>query len=63
MEAEVRKLNSALTTPEAEIKLQQLETENTEMMASFFSTLYMYAISNFLSIFLFSFHGFSIDFP
>ena len=36
MEAEVRKLNSALTTQEAETKLKQIETENTEMMVSKF---------------------------
>ena len=36
IEAEVRKLNSALTTQEAETKLKQIETENTEMMVSKF---------------------------
>ena len=36
IEAEVRKLNSALTTQEAETKLKEIETENTEMMVSKF---------------------------
>ena len=36
IEAEVRKLNSALTTQEAETKLKQIETENAEMMVSKF---------------------------